>query len=114
MVIRRKEMKTEVKEKMRGGDGQADFVHLVNCENEKNIRLLSEITLQPGSSIGRHNHENEAEYYIILSGSGKVDDDGKDVKVEKGDVVITKGGAFHSIANTGAVPLVFHAIVVTW
>jgi mannose-6-phosphate isomerase-like protein (cupin superfamily) len=107
-------MKTEVKEKVRGGEGNTTLLQIVNCENEKNIRLISEITLPPGASIGKHNHENEAEYYLILSGSGLVDDDGKEVKVEKGAAVITKDGAFHSIANNGTVPLVFHAVIVTY
>jgi mannose-6-phosphate isomerase-like protein (cupin superfamily) len=114
MVIYRNEMKTEVKEKMRGGEGSAAFVHLVDCEKEKNIRMLAELTLQPGSSIGKHNHESETEYYIILSGSGTVNDDGKDVPVKAGDTIITGNGASHSISNTGPVPLVFHAIIVTY
>jgi mannose-6-phosphate isomerase-like protein (cupin superfamily) len=114
MVVRRNEMKSEVKEKVRDGEGKATLLHLVNCENEKNIRLLTEITLPPGASIGKHNHESEAEYYIILSGAGIVDDNGKVVKVEQGDAIITKDGAFHSIANNGSVPLVFHAVIVTY
>ena len=114
MVNHRNEMKTEVKDKMRGGEGSAAFVHLVDCEKEKNVRLLAEITLQPGCSIGKHNHESETEYYIILSGSGKVDDDGREVGVKTGDTIITGNGAFHSISNTGTVPLVFHAVIVTY
>lgn len=114
MVIRRNEMKTEVKEKMRGGEGSAQFIYLVDCENEKNIRLLAELTLQPGASIGNHNHESEAEYYIILSGSGTVCDNGAEKPVYAGDTIITKDGASHSIANTGNVPLVFHAVIVTY
>ena len=114
MVIRRDEMKTETREKMRGGEGSAAFVHLADCEKEKNIRMLAEVTLQPGSSVGKHNHENETEYYIILSGSGMVDDNGKEVQIKTGDTIITGGGAFHSIANTGSVPLVFHAVIVTY
>ena len=114
MVIRRDEMKTETREKMRGGEGSAAFVHFVDCEKEKNIRMLAEVTLQPGSSVGKHNHENETEYYIILSGSGMVDDNGKEVQIKTGDTIVTGGGAFHSIANTGSVPLVFHAVIVTW
>ena len=112
MVIRRNEMKTEVKEKMRGGEGSAQFIYLVDCENEKNIRLLAELTLQPGASIGNHNHESEAEYYIILSGSGTVCDNGAEKPVYAGDTIITKDGASHSIANTGNVPLVFHAVII--
>ena len=107
-------MKTDVKEKMRGGEGKAEFVHLVDCDNEKNIRMLAELTLQPGSSIGNHSHENETEYYIILSGSGTVNDNGELVTVKAGDSIITGNGASHSISNTGDAPLVFHAIIVTY
>ena len=114
MIIQRNEMKTEVKEKLRDGNGSAAFVHLLDCKNEKNIRLLSELTLPPGSSIGNHNHENECEYYIILSGNGTVDDNGKEVPVKTGDVTVTSSGDSHSITNTGTVPLVFIAIIVTW
>ena len=114
MIIHRNEMKTEVKEKMRGGEGSTAFVHLADCEKEKNIRMLAELTLQPGSSIGKHSHDNETEYYIILSGSGMVDDNGKETQVKTGDAVITGNGAFHSITNTGSVPLVFHAAIVTY
>jgi len=115
MVIHRNEMKSEIREKLRDGKGNATFIHLADCagNKEKNVRLLSEVTLPPNASIGRHNHENETEYYIILSGSGIVDDNGKEVTVKTGDIVITGGGAFHSIANNGSVPLIFHAIIVT-
>jgi mannose-6-phosphate isomerase-like protein (cupin superfamily) len=114
MVIKRKEMMTEVMEKVRGGEGQTEFVHLVDCKNEKNIRLLAELTLLPGSSVGNHNHESETEYYIILSGSGTVNDNGTETPVNAGDVIITGNGASHSISNTGTAPLVFHAVIVTY
>jgi len=114
MLIKRKEMKTEVKEKMRGGEGKAEFVHMVDCENEKNIRLLAELTLQPGCSIGNHSHEAETEYYVILSGEGIVNDNGIEKPVQAGDAVITGNGASHSIRNNGPIPLVFHAIIVTY
>ena len=116
MVTHRNEMKSEVREKMRGGEGSATLIHLADCagDKEKNVRFLSEVTLPPGTSIGKHSHENETEYYIILSGNGTVDDNGKAVTVKTGDIVITGGGAFHSIANNGSVPLIFHAIIVTY
>ena len=114
MVNHRNEMKTETKEKMRGGEGITSFTHFVDCENEKNIRMLAELTLPPGASIGKHVHDSETEYYIILSGSGTVNDNGKDVPVKAGDTMITGNGASHSITNTGSAPLVFHAIIVTY
>ena len=114
MLIKRNEMKTEVKEKMRGGEGKAELVHLVDCQNEKNIRLLAELTLKPGCSIGSHSHEAETEYYVILSGNGIVNDNGTEKPVKAGDAVITGNGASHGISNTGTVPLVYHAIIVTY
>lgn len=105
-------MKTETREKARGGEGSLGFVHLVDCENEKDLNLLAELTLQPGCSIGNHRHEGETEYFIILSGNGTVNDNGTIVPVKTGDVVITGNGASHSISNTGDVPLIFHAIIV--
>jgi mannose-6-phosphate isomerase-like protein (cupin superfamily) len=114
MVTQRKDMKTEVREKMRGGEGSVEFVHFANCENEKNIRMLAEVTLQPGCSVGNHNHDKETEYYIFLSGSGTVNDNGAVKTVKAGDVMITGNGASHSVSNSGDVPLVFHAIIVTY
>jgi len=114
MVIERNNMKAEIKEKLRGGEGDTKILHLVNCENEKNIRMLAEMTLQPGCSIGTHRHDSETEYFIILSGSGTVNDNGTEVQVKAGDSIITVSGESHSLSNTGNVPLVFHAIIVTY
>ena len=114
MLIKRNEMKTGVKEKMRGGEGKTELVHLVDCENEKNIRMLAEITLKPGCSIGSHSHENETEYFLILSGEGIVNDNGTEKPVKSGDAVITGNGASHSLRNNGSVPLVLHAVIVTY
>jgi mannose-6-phosphate isomerase-like protein (cupin superfamily) len=107
-------MKTESKEKMRDGEGTTHFTYLVDCEKEKNIRMLSEVTLPPGASIGYHRHDNETEYFLILSGTGEVNDDGTVKPVKAGDAVITGNGASHSIKNTGEIPLVVHAVIVTY
>ena len=114
MVIHRNEMKTEEKERMRDGDGVTHFTYLLDGATQKNARLFAETTLKPGCSIGYHRHDSETEYYFILSGEGTVNDDGKDVQVKKGDAIITGNGASHSIKNTGSVPLVFHAVIVTY
>ena len=114
MIVYRSEMKIEEKEKMRDGEGITRITHLLDAENEKNARMFAEVTLSPGSSIGYHQHETETEYYFILSGTGTVNDDGKEKEVKQGDAVITGNGASHSIKNTGTVPLVFHAVIVTY
>jgi len=114
MIIHRNEMKSESKEKMRGGEGITTFTHLVDTENEKNTRMLAEISLESNCSIGYHEHVNETEYYFILSGSGIVNDNGTEKEVKAGDAIITGNGASHSIKNTGNELLVFHAVIITY
>ena len=114
MVIHRKEMKNEVKERMRDGEGNTHLTYLLDGSTQKNARMFAEITLNPGCSIGYHRHDSETEYYFILSGTGIVNDDGKEVQVMQGDSIITGNGAFHSIKNIGTVPLIFYAVIVTY
>ena len=114
MVIHRSEMKTEDKERMRDGKGSTHLVYLLDGSTQKNARMFAEITLNPGCSIGYHQHEAETEYYFILSGSGTVNDNGNEVQVKQGDSITTGNGNSHSINNTGSVPLVFHAVIITY
>ena len=114
MVIHCNEMVVEDKERMRDGDGTTRLTYLLDGSTQKNARLFAEITLNPGSSIGYHKHDSETEYYFILSGTGIVNDDGKEVQVKQGDSIITGNGASHSIKNSGSVPLIFHAVIVTY
>lgn len=114
MIIHRHEMKVELKERMRDGEGTTTLVHLVDGSTMKNARLLSEVTLPPGASIGEHRHDSETEYYIILEGNGLVKDNGVDKPVKAGDVVVTGDGASHSIKNTGAEPLKLIAVIITY
>jgi mannose-6-phosphate isomerase-like protein (cupin superfamily) len=106
-------MQVEQREKMRGGEGIVRFTHFVAEKSQKNTRLAAEVELPPGASIGSHAHDTETEYFIFLEGAGMANDNGVEVPVQKGDVMITGNGAFHSLKNTGPVPLIFNAIIVT-
>ena len=114
MVVQRENMTIETKEHMREGEGTTQLRYLLDAGNEKNARMFAEVTLEPGCSIGYHQHVSETEYYFILSGNGTVNDDGKEVQVKQGDAIITGNGAYHGIKNTGSAPLVFHAVIVTY
>jgi mannose-6-phosphate isomerase-like protein (cupin superfamily) len=114
MLIHRKEMKVEQKTKMRDGDGTITLTHFIDETNETNLRLIAEITVPPGASIGDHSHDDETEYFIFVSGTGVVFDEGVEKPVAPGDTLVTGHGAAHSVKNTGAVPLIFHAIIVTY
>ncbi|MDR3139957.1 MAG: cupin domain-containing protein, partial [Treponema sp.] len=72
MVIHRNEMKVEEKEKMRDGNGTVQFTYFAESGTQKNARMLAELTLPPGASIGYHQHDAETEYFFILSGNGTV------------------------------------------
>lgn len=114
MLIHRNEMKVELKENMREGTGTVTMTHLMDCSGQKNIRILAELNLPPGASIGNHKHDDETEYFIVLSGSGVAGDDGAEKHIKAGDVLATGNGASHSIKNTGTAPLIMHAIIVTY
>jgi mannose-6-phosphate isomerase-like protein (cupin superfamily) len=111
MVIRRAAMRSEEREKMRGGEGAVRFTHYLAGDAFPYGRLFAETRLPPGASIGLHEHTGETEYYMILSGSGIVLDGGAETALAPGDLVITGGGASHSIRNAGHDELVFLALI---
>ena len=114
MVITRNEMAVEERENLRGGSGVLNFVHYVAGKGavQPNTNMLAEIILPAGASIGYHSHINETEFYIILEGKGMVSDNGKELQVEAGDVMVTGNGDSHSLANTGNLPLKMIAAII--
>ena len=70
------------------------------------------MTLQPGDSIGFHQHKNNEDTYIIVSGTGTfMNADGQSYPVKAGDVTIARKGQSHGLANTGKEPLVFIDVI---
>jgi len=112
MIIRQDSMKSERREQMRGGAGSVAITHIVDKDAIRHARLFSRITLGAGDEIGPHVHEQETEYYYIISGEGVVTEDDGEHSVSAGDVVVTGNGASHSIRNSGSVPLVFVALII--
>jgi mannose-6-phosphate isomerase-like protein (cupin superfamily) len=113
MVVHKADKRIEKKEKLRGGEGTTTFAHFVESGVVPNLRLGAELSLEPGGSIGYHQHVGEAEIFVFLEGTGVVNDNGTDIPVSKGDVMVTGDGSSHSVKNTGNVPLVFSALIVT-
>lgn len=106
------EQKTDRIEHMRGGDGHAIIRHILGKEqlNDK-CRMYAQVTLEPGCSIGYHEHHAESETYYFLSGEGSYDDNGTKRGVRAGDVTVTADGMGHGIANAGDEDLVFMALI---
>ena len=111
MFTENKDMPVTVREKMRGGAGEAVLKALCPVLPEK-MRLFSTITLKKGCGIGYHEHNGETELFYFVSGTGRVQDDDKFVDVKAGDCVSTPSGHGHAVENTGDEDLVFVAAIV--
>ncbi len=115
-MIKRKENMTEtVKIHMRGGDGQALIREVLDKgEYKGSARLVAEIILEPGCSIGKHLHDNEEEIFYIMDGTARYYDNGETVTLNKGDSCICLGGQEHSIANREDKTLRIFAVIMTY
>lgn len=75
-------------------------------------RMFSQITVNPGCSIGYHTHEHETEFYYILKGEAVFSDNGKEVILHSGDVTSTGGGEGHSLENRTGEPVELIALII--
>jgi mannose-6-phosphate isomerase-like protein (cupin superfamily) len=115
MIKSAADMRTELRERMRGGEGTVQIRHVFEqTELKGKCRLFALITLEPNSSIGLHAHESEEEVYYILQGRAKVVDDGEERELKPGDAVLTGDGRSHSIANIGDEALELMAVILTY
>lgn len=109
------EAKIDRVEGLAGGKGHAIIKHLIGKEEfQGKARLYAEVTLEPGCSVGYHEHHNESETYYILSGEGEYNDNGTVRKVSKGDVTFTGDGRGHGIENKGTENLVFMGLILLY
>ena len=112
MIKNEKEMRLEIKENMRGGNGSIEILHLLEKEELKGkSRLVAKMTIKPNDSVGLHKHENEEEIYYIIKGKGLLNDNGVNKNVEKGMVILTSDGEEHSIINNGTEDLEIMAVI---
>lgn len=113
MITRYEDLITDIRPQLKEGIGDTTILNLTNVEGLNNKgRLFSIMSLDPGSSIGKHTHINEIEIYHILEGTGSIYDNSEEVIVKPGDVHITKSGEIHSIQNIGDTTLKFIALII--
>ncbi|NLT94198.1 MAG: cupin domain-containing protein [Clostridia bacterium] len=114
MIRKAGEFKREVVQGLRGGNGPIEMEHLLEVDkNEFNGkgRLFARMTIKPGSSVGYHKHEGDAEAYYILKGEGLLNDNGTKTVIKAGDLAYTPSGSSHSIENTGDTDLELIALI---
>ena len=112
MIRKASEVEVEVRDKMRGGAGQVTIQHFFKPDDFKaRVRLCARLVLPPGAGIGRHTHDTEDEVYIIVRGSGILDEGERQVRVSAGDSVLTGRGESHAIRNDGTEALEIIAVI---
>ena len=86
---------------IQGGEGEIILHH--KFERDQlfgKSRLVAEITVRPGHSIGMHPHDPDAEIYYMLSGElVSINADGAEEPFLPGDAMLTGGGDSHSVRN---------------
>lgn len=108
----RKEKLTEA-QNVQNGRGTVKTYHVLSSEELGRAgRLYGRVVLDPGCSIGWHQHVGETEPYYVLKGQGTfIDNDKKAYTVVPGDVCTIEEGQFHSIENNSDEPFEFMALI---
>lgn len=115
MIHRASEQTVEVRKAMRGGPGEVTVRHYFKPEEMKaKSRLCAHLTIPPGAGIGLHQHTTEDEVYIVLKGSGILDEGVAKTRVGSGDAILTGNGESHSISNDGKEPLEIIAVIMCY
>ena len=112
MIKKKSEIEAKVLTNFRDGIGDVTMYHFLT-EQEANGagRLFAKIVIEPGNSIGMHQHTGDMEAYYILRGKALLSDNGTDVILEAGDCNVCPDGHSHSIKNVGDETLEYIAIV---
>ena len=63
------------------------------------VDFIDLIVIPPGSTIGRHRHANNTEWYVILSGQGRMWFDGVWRAVHTGDILVNSPYDEHELCN---------------
>lgn len=111
MIRRNEDYKREERYNMRGGKDKVIIEHL--WEKDElcgRARLFARITLPPGSSIGFHDHVEEAEVFFIIKGKARMRDQNHETVLKAGDSILTSE-AGHSVENEGNDPLEMLAVI---
>ena len=114
MLKNKKYIKPIVIDKMKGGKKYVQkFSSIGENDFTQNADVVSRLVLIPGASIGYHEHVGNEEVITVLSGHGKLIDDGKEFDISAGDATICREHHHHGIENISKTEnLVLMAVVI--
>ena len=100
-------------EKKAGGKGHILIENLITAAEMKDkCQMFAKVTLEPGCSLGYHQHKGNNETYHIVEGTGLYNDNGTEITVSAGDTTFCPDGEYHGIENTSGKSLVFIALII--
>ncbi len=112
MLNRANEQKTEIIEKLRGGEGHVTKRTLIAPEDScGKFKMCAVLTIEPGCSIGEHSHMPDAEFCYLMEGELVILDGGEERTVHPGDAWMCGDGNVHYTVNRSDDKAVFLAIV---
>ncbi|WP_172372145.1 cupin domain-containing protein [Sporosarcina jiandibaonis] len=97
----RNTQETAVIENAHGGIGSIEIHKKIMKEDHvEGLSLFAKVVVSPHSTIGYHQHTDDAEAYYILKGEGNFLDHNKErVPVKAGDICLIKKGQSHGLEN---------------
>jgi quercetin dioxygenase-like cupin family protein len=113
MLIRNSDRETKTRVAMREGPGSVLIKDVCAKEDlyEKS-RLFAQMVLKKNCGIGYHEHSGEKEIFLINKGKAIYNDDGNELEVCAGDVLICEDGHGHAITNLNDEDCEFTALIV--
>ena len=91
------------------------LIHIKDLTDQEGLyghgRMFAHVTVDPGCSIGYHDHQHETEFYYIIRGEAVFNDDGKEVVVRPGDICATGYGQHHGLENRSNEPVELIALI---
>lgn len=112
MLIKKEDRVQTVIDRMRGGDGSVDKRDYLFTAMPENAKMLAEIRLEPGCSIGAHQHVGEYEIFFCKEGEITLNDGGEEKLMHAGDCGICPDGATHGMANRTDKPAAIYAAII--
>lgn len=113
MIRNTAEQRIQMRENVCDGKGFVRMQHLLESDDMKGkATFCARMTVEPGSSLGDHQHIENAEIYYILEGelvSGTPD---HEEIMRAGDISFTGNGEHHFLENRSSTPAEVFAIVI--
>lgn len=114
MFMKYEEMKPLLRDSFKGGEGGGWSRFLLPPDSQiegSSFSMIAENTLNPGSSIGYHLHDEDDELFVILDGEGVYREDDVEYSVAKGDMMLLRKGHQHGLSNTSEISMKLLAVI---